>query len=164
LAFKRTIPILFLLTLVTSACYWQPVPAPTIHPVVDVTPTAAAPAPTAVPTSQPDRGTITGALNRENKPEVSITDADLFLAEILSGGGGPLSVAALDMNTAPKAKTGTDGHFVFVDVTPGTYTLVIRTPLGAMLIPDPDSGHDLLITVQADKTIDLGQLYVDLPY
>jgi len=164
LAFKRTIPILFLLTLVASACYWQPVPAPTTRPVVEASPTAAAPAPTAVPTSQPDRGTITGALNREDKPDVSIPDADLFLAEILSGGGNTLSVAALDMNAAPKAKTGTDGHFTFVDVAPGTYTLVIRTPLGAMLIPDPDSGHDLLIPVKADKTVDLGQLYVNLPY
>jgi len=164
LAFKRTIPILLLLTLVASACYWQPVPAPTTHPVVEATPTVAAPAATAVPTSQPDFGTITGALNRENKPDISITNADLFLAEILRGGGNTLSVAALDMNAAPKAKTGADGHFAFVDVTPGTYTLVIRTPLGAMLIPDPDSGHDLLITVKADKTVDLGQLYVALPY
>jgi len=164
LAFKRTIPMLFLLALMSSACYWQPVPAPTVRPVIDASPTAAALAPTPVPTSQPDLGTITGTLNRENKPDIPITSADLFLAEILSGADNTLSVAALDMNAAPKANTGADGRFAFVDVPPGTYTLVIRTPLGALLIPDPNSGHDLLIPVTADKTIALGQLYVNLPY
>lgn len=52
------------------------------------------------------------------------------------------------------------GYFVFADVPPDTYGLVIVCPTGSFLLGDPDTGGDFLITVKSGEQLDLGLLHI----
>ncbi|HBY95640.1 MAG: hypothetical protein M5U01_11170 [Ardenticatenaceae bacterium] len=138
-----------------------PPAAPTEGPVAD--PTASV-APLVIPTAAPERGVVHGLLRREVQ-ETPINDVDLYLAEIIPGDSNVMRVAGLDTNAAPHAMTNTNGEFVFSDVEPGEYALALVTPIGSMLVPDPKTpGRDILFTLEAGQTLDLGTLHAILPY
>lgn len=121
-------------------------------------------APAVIPTAASDSGVVHGRLKREVQ-ETPINEMDLYLAEIISGDSNAMRVAGLDTNQAPHAITNANGEFVFTDVEPGEYALALVTPIGSILIPDPNTpGRDILFTIEAGQTIDLGTLHVTLPY
>lgn len=138
-----------------------PAVAPTQGPAADPTPSLA---PLLIPAASADSGVVHGVLRREVQ-ETPINEVDLYLAEIIPGDEEAMRVAGLDTNQAPHAITNANGEFVFTDVQPGEYALALVTPIGSMLIPDPKTpGRDVLFTVEAGQTIDLGTLSVHLPY
>lgn len=101
------------------------------------------------PTSQPGMGTVRGALT-------GMMGGDLYLAKLLPDDDFPLF--ELGMGVSPKATICETGEFTIIDVPPGRYGLVFWTPLNSFLINDPRTGTTLIVTVQADKLIDLGKV------
>jgi hypothetical protein len=92
-----------------------------------------------------------------------MVEGQVLLAEVLrSEDGAPLMAAAGD-ETSPSATTDENGHFVFTDVVPNTYGLVIATPFGSFLLKD-ETGGDLLFDVQAGEVFGTGEVHTDLPY
>lgn len=61
-----------------------------------------------------------------------------------------------------RAETFDTGIFIFRNVPPGTYGLILNLAVAEFPIRD-DAGQELLITVEAGDVIDLGQFFVDLP-
>jgi hypothetical protein len=145
-----------LVSLVLSACQALP-------PTVFVSPTLASNTFTS-PVPSSDRGSITGILQRNTSSPVSVNDAILYLGSVHLDAGGTPILAGLDKQAAPRTQTDQSGRFVFADVPPGTYVLILDRIHEAFLLNDPTSGKDLLIKLQAGQILDLGKLvYASLP-
>ena len=167
--------VLFLL-LAVIGCAGQPIPAsPTALPT-DVpaahTPTSVPPSPTTpptdvpptpVPTSLPSMGTVTGLLVEETTQE-PLGDYVLYLAKLLKPSGEGLSVAALDATADPRVTTDAAGKFTFVNVAPESYALALLLPTGPALITDAKTGTEVIFSVEAGETADLGPIYVHISF
>lgn len=118
-----------------------------------VAPTAPAPA--------EGLGVVTGTLTRDVRgvPLQPVTEATLYLAEVLRGSDGELSgLAGLDEESAPSTVTDEDGQFAFTDVEPGLYLLIIKTPLSVAPVRDVD-GEDVAADVVAGQAAELGIIH-----
>ncbi len=50
------------------------------------------------------------------------------------------------------------GFFVFANVPPGDYVLVYATPMGSVVLKDPQTGTDMVIKVESGAVVNLGEL------
>lgn len=108
-------------------------------------------------------GTVTGLLIEETTQE-SLGDYVLYLAKMLETSSEGLSVAALDATTDPRAATDAAGKFTFVNVPPESYALALLTPTGAALITDARTDKEVIFSVEAGETVDLGPVYVQISF
>lgn len=125
-------------------------------------PTAAAaqPAATGTPLVIPDPGEDTGVvtgklLTADENGEPYL--ATLYLARTVDAdeeGFPPL--IAFSEETDPRAVQDSTGQFVVAEVPPGTYALVIWTPVTSIVIEETDSEEYLLFEVKAGEVTDLG--------
>lgn len=98
----------------------------------------------------------------ENYTRQPYRDLHLFLGVILTGNNGNASVARVNQNTAPFAITDVNGRFIFSGVEPGEYILVARLPPNNLvMLKDPDTGTDMLVTLRGGELKDLGLLNYD---
>lgn len=114
---------------------------------------------TPIPTPKPGTGSLYGSLidTRTSKP----FEASLYLSKNLTldhPGYPPL--VAFSYKTDPAAQQDDKGNFVFKDVPPGKYVMVIWTPLLTEHYIKKVDGTDQLITfeVQEGQAVDLGKL------
>jgi hypothetical protein len=85
--------------------------------------------------------------------------ADLYLGD--PTGSNPIGAfIALDIQSAPKGYIKADGTFIFPNVPPGTYAILVWTPVGAYTVPDPASGSTWLIELKGNAHFDSGQIMV----
>lgn len=125
-------------------------PTPTAQPLV-------------FPTSRPGFATLTGiALRADTRTSIQ---NDLFLGEVIETTDPNRPIVGLDTTEAPKAILDPNtGAFVFYDVPPGRYALVIWQPLGApILVEDKVAGGTLLLTLEPDDNITLGTIEAAIP-
>jgi hypothetical protein len=117
---------------------------------------------TPTPTLAPGMGRVSGVLQvgtkEDRQPAQNII---LYLAETIKDSTGTDSVAALDRIRSPRTVSDDKGHFVFSNVPPGTYGLVIDLITTSYLLRQPDADKPLLIQVSAGEETDLGTLLYD---
>jgi hypothetical protein len=115
--------------------------------------------------SSADVGVATGKLIRitESGEREPLAGYNLYLGNILENNQGNESLVELDRGTAPKAQLNALGEFVFVDVPPGRYGLMLDLVRGAALLNDPDDGTDLIVEIQGGQVLDLGEMAYPLP-
>jgi hypothetical protein len=65
---------------------------------------------------------------------------------------------SVDKMTAPRAQFDQEGKFIFTNVPPGKYSLVLDLIISTIVLKDPESGGDLLIDVVEGETVDMGTL------
>jgi hypothetical protein len=111
-----------------------------------------------VPTPAEDSAVLTGRLLVEGKPVFNVYIA---LAEVVLDEQGQERVVSYDQFNAPKGLTDADGKFVLVDVIPGRHGLILDTVISSVLLNEPDDNKPFLITAEAGKTLDLGDLDFD---
>ena len=70
------------------------------------------------------------------------------------------SVFSISTDNDPKAVQALDGAFVFSEVPPGQYALVIWSPMSLNLVKNPATSQELLIEVAAGETLDLGTIVI----
>ena len=164
--------ILFLAFVISSllaACQSEPAAqatpgaAPAIAtPSAASSATAVATGPRQIPTPAPDKSVIHGVvLDIDSKKPLSdeVDGVDLFLAQVLHSPDG-VSMSSLDKTTAPRADPDRSGVFVFSDITPGEYAVVVRSPFSEVVGRSAaDLNKDIVITVTAGQTLDLGEVY-----
>jgi hypothetical protein len=134
---------IILVLLITTAC----------SVISPVTPTV---------TLAPGTSRITGILQVGSKEGAQpAKNALLYLAESLKDSTGKDSVAALDRIRSPKTQTDGQGRFVFSNIPPGKYGLVLDVITNSYLLMKPGSEETLLIEVPAGKEVDMGTLLYD---
>lgn len=158
------------LALAAAGCAGQATPTPATTEVV-ITPLlngypgqAAATAtvamtstPLAVPTPTSDSAVVTGRLvyaGAEDKPFL----ASLYLGPALQAdqpGVAPLISFSEQTDPLAVQAAGT-GQFLFVNVPPGTYGMVLWNPASSRIVQENKTGETLLFTVEAGQLLDLG--------
>jgi hypothetical protein len=114
-----------------------------------------------LPHPAPGTSVIVGVLKLEhtNQPMVSV---ELYLAQHI-GITQDAPIYKLDLDNAPRAITRNDGSFVFEEVPPGRYAIVIWSPFNSFLARNPATGSELVIDVEPDRIYDIGTLYERYP-
>lgn len=114
------------------------------------------------PTS--DMGTVGGVALRQTVEQPNpLNGGALFLAEVRYYDGKPV-MGVLDEDTAPRATVDAQGFFVFTNVPPGNYVLVYATPMGSIVLKNPQTGADMIIEVEGGAVVDLGELKYDIGF
>jgi ABC-type oligopeptide transport system substrate-binding subunit len=113
-----------------------------------------------IPTPSNGKAVIMGQLKAQGDTG-GLTLADLFLSPIVSSDTSvDLSSVTFSNATDPVAtiEIGT-GRFVFTEINPGKYALMIWTSMRAYPIGDT-SGNTIIFTVNPDETKDLGSITI----
>lgn len=113
----------------------------------------------------PDNNTaaIGGVLIREVSADsfLPVVPQALYLGEVLLNSTGEQALISQGTDS-PQAQLFQTGVFIFNNVPPGTYALVIDVGFSQFPLTD-ESGTELLIEVEGGKAYDLGQVMVRLP-
>ena len=95
-------------------------------------------------------------------PDANIVVGELFLAEAIQTSNPDIRMPALDTEHSPRAYFQREtGRFVFVDVPPGEYGLIVWEPFNSILVNDPNTGRTLFVSVESDQIIKLE--YLEIP-
>ena len=132
---------IILVFLITTAC--------SVNLLPSITPTV---------TLAPGMSRVSGVLQVGSQPA---KNALLYLAETVKDSAGKDSFAAMDRIRSPKTVTDDQGRFVFSNVPPGNYGLILDVITNSYLLMKPGSEEVLLIEVSAEKQVDLGTLLYD---
>lgn len=154
----------FLILIALVGCNGQVPPSPTVSPI-DSPLAAPAPyeAPAAPSLTDPSLG---GAMGRvlvrsTGQPMSGIA---IYLGEQLPLEPGPEYAITFQQDSSPHTMLDADGFFVITDVKPGTYALVLWTPFGSQVIPDPnDATRELQVVIVSGQFTDLHDVGSDLP-
>jgi hypothetical protein len=108
-------------------------------------------------------GTVTGIVVIEAEDDSPVQEALLYLGRIIMLDSGQPGMSALNKQTAPHTQTNMAGQFIFSDIEPGNYTLILDRITDSFVLNQPGGG-DLIIPVEAGQITDLGELrYPELP-
>ncbi len=114
------------------------------------------------PTLIPGMGTVSGVLQVQGKP-VKVGTL-LYLGTFLKDSRGIEYTAVVDQAKSPKTYTDENGHFSFVNLPPGRYSLILNNIVNQYLLFKPDSSDYIAIDLSEGASIDLGTLdYQSLP-
>ena len=115
-----------------------------------------------IPAPESSSGSVGGFLVRvEAGGYIPVTPQALYLGRVLSDDQGRQSVIARSADSQQATLLST-GVFVFDNIPPGTYGLVLDIAL-AEFPALAENGQPLLIEVEAGKALDLGAVIVELP-
>jgi len=112
-----------------------------------------------IPQPGPDLGVVTGRILQAGTTEAYLAPT-LVLGELVfpdNPEAPPL--VGYSVETDPIGVEDRTGRFVFADVKPGKYAIVIWTPLTQTLVMD-SQGSTVQVEVEAGKIVDLGDVYV----
>lgn len=113
-----------------------------------------------IPNPNADSGVVTGRLLIQGTNEPYL-DSLLILGEISEAdqpGFPPL--VGYSVESDPHAVQAKDGTFVFNQVKPGKYGIVLWSPLSTFLLSDPQTGETIFVIVNAGEVTDLGTIFV----
>jgi hypothetical protein len=100
------------------------------------------------------------------KGTIQLTTSTVVLGELFLATAEPTSdpgidVLGLDQESAPKASIDrSTGQFIYVDVEPGKYGLIVWEPLNSYPVADPETGKTLFVELLPDQVIDVGELSI----
>ncbi len=115
----------------------------------------------ALPRPAQGKAVIGGVMMVENT-ETPMMSVELYLANHI-GSTPDTPIYTLDPSSAPRAMTDNEGRFVFKDVPPGRYAIVVWNPFNSFLARNPQTGLEVIIDAQPDQVYDVGTLYEPLP-
>lgn len=116
-----------------------------------------------IPEPEADSAVIVGILLEKGEP---IFNATIYLAEVLQDSDtGEFQVASYSRERSPRAAVDQNGQFLFTDVKPGKYSLILDNFSNYFSLNEPAAADQpLIFSAEAGQTIDLGKLdYEDLP-
>jgi len=120
-------------------------------------------APTPVTTA--DTGGLTGQIIVTRPTgDVAVAGLVIGLAEVILGDDGLPKASGYEASAAPKATTDDYGRFVFNNLKPGRYTLILDAVVTQYQLDNAETGDTILIEVTPNTVLDLGELrYPRLP-
>lgn len=111
-------------------------------------------------------GVVCGVLSAgpERKSSGPVGGLTVYIAEILFSSEGPSGLASMDEVSAPSATVDEVGRFVFTNVKPGMYALIVKTPVSLLVVHDVITGQDVVFEVNQGSGLDLGVIVPNLPF
>lgn len=88
---------------------------------------------------------------------------DLFLGDTIYGDGqkeAPPIISFSETESLVGIQNKQTGEFVFSDVPPGEYALIVWTPIFSMVVLDQETQQEVIFEVQSGETIDLGAISI----
>jgi hypothetical protein len=126
-------------------------PAPQVS-----SPTAELPEVLEIPEPGEDSGIVTGQLLSPGPGGTPYIGA-LYLANTIpSDQEGFPPIVSLSDQTDPLAVQDQTGRFLFTEITPGTYALVLWNPVASTVIEEPGTNEYMIFEVQPGEVTDLG--------
>lgn len=139
--------------------YPEPViPAPTVDlgypaPIEQIV------TPLQTPTQDQSKGSLKGRLLLNDQP---VNDVILSLAEVIRDSSGREMVVSYDPSSSPTTNTDSQGYFIFINISPNKYGLILDTIIKSYLIHYPDEeDKQILVIIEKGKEVDLGTLNYD---
>jgi hypothetical protein len=113
-----------------------------------------------IPAPQSDTGVVTGKIMQQGSDQAYLAPA-LVLGTLVHSTDNPDAppLVGFSLETDPVGKQDQTGTFFFENITPGEYALVVWTPNSQTLL-SKSNGDTILVTVEAGKTVDLGEIFV----
>ncbi len=88
-----------------------------------------------------------------------LQNTTLYLATMLNNvDGKPSGIVRVNEDNAPLAVTDLEGDFIFVNIEPGWYGLVIKHPLSLLMATDVITGDDIVFELKSGDKLDLGKI------
>ena len=117
-----------------------------------------------IPEPAADLGAVGGVLAREitDRGFIPVSPKALYLGEVIKSDQGREAFISVEDTSSPQAELFPTGVFVFNNVPPGKYGLVIDLGFAQFPVTNPEGGQ-MFIEVEAGKAVDLGQIMVTLP-
>lgn len=121
----------------------------------------------AAPTAQlePNKGRVVGTLLvRSGGSTQPVSGFNVYLAATVKDITGKDAFVGLERVNAPRAITDAQGTFIFQNIVPGNYGLVLDIGFDTILMLKPESEEGIILTVMPGKEVSLGTLlYESLP-
>lgn len=96
--------------------------------------------------------------------DVVVSGLIVGLAEVILDENGQPKASGYESAVAPKATTDDFGRFVFDNVRPGMYTLILDAVVTQYQLENAETGETILIEISPNSVADLGELrYPSLP-
>lgn len=111
-----------------------------------------------IPQASSSSGVVVGTIQVNDEPIPNLT---IYLAEVLVDGEGEERVASYDRVNSPRAFSDVEGQFVFANIVPGKYGLVLDTVLSSYLLHLPQGDIPLVISVDAGEVTSVELLNYD---
>lgn len=131
---------------------------PYIPPNVEATSTATPSVPIVIPTPRPDLGIVVGKLlasDPGNPPYLSV----LHLGNTIKADRADFPpMVSLSPDTDPKAVQDITGAFMFTDIKPGFYAVIVWNPYNSIVIQDEKKENYLVFEVKPGEITDLGTI------
>lgn len=172
--YVKTILLLLAIMLVLTGCdvLFPPSVETTAYPS-DVNGTGAYPGPagarlpsnlptrTPLPKPSANTGTVSGRIIQASTGG-PLQGPAIYLADVAPMTPGPDYLITIQQNSSPHVLMDRDGYFALMNLKPGTYGLVIWSPIQSAIVPDPTKNlKELLVTVKPGEITDVGELVVD---
>lgn len=114
-----------------------------------------------IPTPSQNGGVVTGKLvhmSSDSEPYI----ADLYLGLAIPADQPDFDpIISFSQETDAKAiQNPSSGEFVFPNISPGIYALVIWTPINSNVIREPGGEKFMLIEVVTGETLNLGTIFI----
>jgi hypothetical protein len=114
-----------------------------------------------IPTPDENSGIVTGILLVNGEP---VIDVNIYLADLVKDDQGNDLLASYGRANSPRAFTDGEGRFVFANIAPKKYGLILDVVLSSYLLSHPSGSGPIFILVEAGKVVNLGKLdYSELP-
>jgi hypothetical protein len=84
------------------------------------------------------------------------------LADVVHQGGE--GVYVLDMAFSPGARTDQNGYFIFENIKPLEYVIIVGDAYDAYKVISGDDGKAKVFTTTVDQILDVGQFTIDLSH
>ena len=116
-----------------------------------------------IPTPNDESGVITGQLIKDSDKAPYIAPG-LYLGGFLEPNedmeNAP-SIYGISPGVDPQAEQGKDVSFVFSDVEPGKYILLIWSPMSILPVKDVETQEEIILIIEAGEEINLGTIYIE---
>ena len=92
-----------------------------------------------------------------------MVNAWLGLARLVTADDNQTKMARFSEKESPRTMANADGEFVFTNVSPDSYSLVVIVAGMPNFMRDYETGENIVFTVEAGETFDLGEIRFTSP-